>query len=632
MQDSSRGTCLAILMAFVAAPSIAPAPAPIKPVAGAPGPILPGPALAHFFDTKIPRLREEHHIAGMTVSVFRKNRVLFSRGYGWADVAGRRAVDPMRTMFRAGSISKLYTWTAVMQLVEGGRLDLNRDINDYLDFRIPNDRFGPITMTHLMSHTPGFEDRLIGLFYKDPKKLGSLRAAVLNVPQRVRAPGNHIAYSNYGVMLAGYIVERLSGLPFESYVEHRILRPLGLRQTTFRQPLPGQFETQASKGYTYEDGRFVAQDFELVNGTPAGGVTVSAGDLTRFLQAHMDLGRLLLRPETARLMHTTHWSADPRAGGMAHGFIETRMNGRRMIGHGGDTLYFHSMCGFIPGEDLGFFISANTATAAPAVMQLVNDFLVRLYPGPTGAELSRAFRKPSDPSQFLGEYQATRRSESDLTKIMSLFMKTVVRRSDRGGLLISSALTGGKPATYVEVEPRVFQKVDGHDRIVFLAPSGTVDSLLIGALPVITFRRPPWFENSTLTLMSFLLGFLLVLSGLVFRPTGLLAFASRRFREAQSPASKRASIAGGVLALSYAAFVITVLLSMSGDVIFAGAPPTWPFFFPYAALAANLACLAFTLQAWRSSWWPLAARVHYSLLAGGGLVLFLELWLWKLTA
>lgn len=169
--------------------------------------------LESFFDTQIPLMMEKYNLVGFTMDFGIDNDIV-TRGYGFSDLERKVPVDSENTLFRAASISKLFTWTAVMQLVEQGKIDLNTDINDYLgELQIPETYSEPITMLHLMSHTPGFEDLLIGTFTKDWNRLESLYESLTKqIPKRVRAPGTEVSYSNYGTMLAGYIVEQLSGL------------------------------------------------------------------------------------------------------------------------------------------------------------------------------------------------------------------------------------------------------------------------------------------------------------------------------------------------------------------------------------------------------------------------------------
>src|SRR5215207_5185840 len=210
-----------------------------------------------FLDEELGREMQKHHIAGAAVSVVKDGKLFFAKGYGYADLENKIPVDPERTNFRIGSLAKLFTWTAVMQLAEQGKLDLNADVNDYLDFRIPDTYPQPITLKDLMTHTPGFEDLYYERFAKDPNELQPPREWLIShMPARVRPPGEVAAYSSYGTALAGYIVARVSGEPYDQYIQEHILSPLGMLHTTAWPSMPPDIRANTSVGYVYEDGAF----------------------------------------------------------------------------------------------------------------------------------------------------------------------------------------------------------------------------------------------------------------------------------------------------------------------------------------------------------------------------------------
>src|SRR5215218_7343391 len=233
--------------------------APDRNVSTAPsqqGPTDPAEMKA-FLDEELGREMEKHHIAGAAVSVVKDGKLFFAKGYGDADLKKDIPVDPEQTTFRIGSTAKLFTWTTVMQLAEQGKLDLNEDINTYLDFRIPDTYSQPITLKDLMTHTAGFEDRYYERLAKDPDELEPPREWLIShMPARVSPPGDVAAYSSYGAALAGYIVARVSGEPYDQYVQEHILNPLGMVHTTAQSPMPPDMRTHSSVGYTYEVGAF----------------------------------------------------------------------------------------------------------------------------------------------------------------------------------------------------------------------------------------------------------------------------------------------------------------------------------------------------------------------------------------
>ena len=238
-----------------------------------------------------------------------------------------------------------------MQLVEQGKIDLDRDVNDYIDYKIP-DAFGkPITMKNMLTHTPGFEEQIKDLitFRTDSPDLGQYLKT--HIPARIFPPGTVPAYSNYGAALAGYIVERVSGQPFSQYIEEHIFKPLGMDHSTFAQPLPTELAPNMSNGYQL--GSEKELKFEMVTPFPAGSLSSTAEDISRFMIANLQDGQFgdarILKPETAKLMHSRLFGLDPAANAMAYGFYEESRNGHRIIGHGGDTTCISQRLASDPG-------------------------------------------------------------------------------------------------------------------------------------------------------------------------------------------------------------------------------------------------------------------------------------------
>jgi CubicO group peptidase (beta-lactamase class C family) len=218
--------------------------------AGAPRVTTELSGLEQSLDEVISSQLESLQVPGATVAVVQDGELLLAKGYGYAELERNARVDGERTLFRTGSAGKLFTWTAVMQLVEQGRLDPHVDVNQYLDFTIPATFPEPVTLAHLMTHTTGFEDVPEPLFLLREEQLMPLDQYVKqHQPARVFPPGQARAYSNYGTALAGYIVERVSGEPFYAYVENHIFAPLGMERSTLRQPVPAELADDLAAGY-----------------------------------------------------------------------------------------------------------------------------------------------------------------------------------------------------------------------------------------------------------------------------------------------------------------------------------------------------------------------------------------------
>jgi CubicO group peptidase (beta-lactamase class C family) len=503
----------------------------------APESVLTDPAeLESFMDGAVEALLESCKVPGATVSVVKDGEVFFAKGYGFADVDARIPVDPERTMFRIASVSKLFVWTGVMQLAEQGKVDLDEDVNTYLDFEIPPTFPDPITLKHLLTHTAGFEERYRGLFgagIEDLLPLGEIVAN--NIPARVFPPGQESAYSNYGAALAGYIVERVSGMPFEEYVEDYIYAPLGMTHSTFRQPVPAEMASDLAVGHTYVDGAFEAREFEYDPGVADGAMSTSAVDMAHFMIAHLQNGRFgenrILQESTAETMHSRHFAHDPRLTGMAYGFYELDCNGRRGIGHGGDLFYFHTDLLLLPEEGVGIFVSFNSDSGDRARDQIVSLFLDRYYPATDVHPVTPPADFSQRASRYTGYYRVNRHAFETLEKTVLLAMGDFkVSATDDPGLLISGM---GRHIRIVEVEPLLFRIVGGDisvgSDVIAFRSDASGDIVQMFPLPTMTLRKLVWYDTVVFHLL--LLGACL----LVFLAVLIWAFRNRRALKSRPP-------------------------------------------------------------------------------------------------
>jgi CubicO group peptidase (beta-lactamase class C family) len=472
---------LCLLCLFVAVMGQAPNE-PVAPKKDVSQPPVPGQAASGshemtavdvetFLDGLVPLQIKQDDIAGVTISIVKDGKLLFAKGYGYADVEKKKPVSAQETMFRPGSVSKLFTWTAIMQLFEQGKLDLDRDVNDYLDYKIP-DAFGkPITLKHIMTHTPGFEEQIKDLFRTDTSKLNLGEYLKTHIPARIYPPGTVPAYSNYATSVAGYIVERVSGRPFDEYVAENILKPLNMTHSTFKQPLPSDLAPLMSNGYRLGSGE--PEAFEVINPFPAGSLSSSATDMAQFMMLHLADGQLanvtILKPETARLMHSRLFALDDAANAMCYGFYEESRNGHRIIGHAGDTIYFHSDLHLVLDQKLGFFVSYNSAgrgAGGSGRVNLWNAFLDRYYPY-TATAASSATAK-DDAKAASGTYTLSRRAETSFLKTTSFVSQFTVAAVGDGDIE-TPQLTGpnGKPKRWQGIGPMTFLERDGQDKLIF---------------------------------------------------------------------------------------------------------------------------------------------------------------------
>ena len=479
-----------------------------------------------FLDGVVPAELAREDIAGAVVVVVKDGRILFGRGYGFADVEKRTPVTVDDTLFRPGSTSKLFTWTAVMQQVEQGKLDLDRDVNAYLDFKVPEAFGKPITLRDIMTHTPGYEDYVKELFVTDPKKIQPLGAHLAShQPKRIFPPGTTPAYSNYATALAGYIVERVSGKSFAEYVEEFIFGPLGMKHATFRQPLPKDLEPLMSKGYKLGSGK--PQPFECVIPTPAGALSASGGAMARFMMAHLQDGRLdaaqILKPETARLMHARQRGLSPDMNAMCLGFYEESRNGHRVISHGGDTQWFHSDLHLGPDAGLGFFVSYNSAGKGEvsARSMLWESFLDRYFPYSPPAAASAA-ASDADIKAVAGSYLSSRRSETTFLRLLYLLSEMQVSAGPNRTIVID-AFKGfnGQPMRFEPVGPMAFREAHGQTRIEFRKDdAGRLE--VVTPYPFFAFTRATGLRSRGLLLPAAIVSVVLLLLTLLLWPIGAL--------------------------------------------------------------------------------------------------------------
>jgi len=462
--------------------------------------------LETFLDSVISVQLADDHIPGATISVVKDGRLFFAKGYGDADLQAGKLVSANTALFRIGSVSKLFTATAVLQLAEQGKLNLHADVNTYLTtFQLPATYPEPITLAHLLTHTAGFEDRQTGYFARntrDLEPLGQWLAA--HVPARVRPPGELTAYSNYGYALAGYIVEQVAGMPFAQYVEHHLFQPLGMHSSTFRQPVEARLSAALSQGYTYTDGVYRPEPFEVFQMAPAGAMSATATDIANFMIAQLQNGRFgaqrILQEATSQEMQAQQFTNDPRVPGMAYGFQEQHLNGQRLLLKDGDTLLFHSLLALLPEHHVGVFVAYNSAGGAAAPTMLLQAFLDHYFPAPKGATAQPPAGFAQRISQISGNYWPTRRSSTTYEKLAMLYSTVSVTDGGNGRLVLSSVLLGTQPLTLVEGDPWIFHQVDGPQTVVFRSDH-TGMLMLISSLPIEAFTRVAWYDAPNLHIL-----------------------------------------------------------------------------------------------------------------------------------
>jgi CubicO group peptidase (beta-lactamase class C family) len=506
-----------------------------------------------------------------------------------------------------------------MQLFEQGKLDLETDINTYLhDFQIPAAFSEPITLSHLLTHTHGFANRMVGTEARNSTDLLSLAEVVVNyLPDRVRPPGELASYSDYSAALAGYIVEQVSGVPFQQYVEQYILEPLGMLSSTFQQPVPLELAANTSFGYIYSNGDYQIGDFQYLQLAPANAMSATATDIARFMIAHLQDGLYgntrILNVSTANDMQRQHFTHDSHLSGVTYGFVEMKLNNEQLIGHTGGIRHFSTLLVLLPEHNVGLFASYNTADSAPN--ELLHAFLDHFYPA-----LNYPVSQP--PVDFLehayvvqGTYRPTYSQYTTLEKVGELLNLVSVDTSSDGVLLLTQNDSG--PKRRVEVAPLIYHQVNGQNILVFHEDSQEHTIYMFNDYaPYTAFIKLHWYETPVFH-GSLLAICLLIFLTVLLHPTR--SFYIRRRRKVNLPRDTVLRLADWiVIGISGLAILFTIgclvvivnpefILYGLSPIIYCGLSVT----FIIAILTTG--AIVLTLFFWRKGYLSIGSRSHYTL-------------------
>jgi CubicO group peptidase (beta-lactamase class C family) len=551
-----------------AAPAAAPLPARpahSEPAHGA----LTRDDVDAWLDGVVGSALESTGIPGATVSVVADGHLLTERGYGRADTGTgdtpARDVDPDSTLFRIGSVSKVVTATAVMQLVEQGRLDLDTDVQEYLDFDLPTPE-GAVTLRHLLTHTAGFEERVSGLFAA-PGSHPVLRDVVsVDPPAQVFAPGTTPSYSNYGNTLAGYIVEHVSGEPYDEYLQRHVFDVAGMDSTSSAQPLPAELDARLAHGYA--DDSQPAIPTEVVGTAPAGSVSSTATDMATFMLAHLDAlpaERRLLKPETLAEMHSPGLDAD-QLGSFAEGrrmdlgFFDDSTPGLSAFGHDGDTQVFHTAMRMFPDHRAGIFVSLNgngrdaldAYDLRDAVLDGFGDRYLRGTEAAAGTGTTSAAPEDSEPLAtdrasstkaalaLAGTYGSSRIPFRNPGALLGLSGQTTIAAQSDGTVAITPRPAGTGTAIYENIGPDLWREVGRNGLLATRTENGEVRAATWGAS--FTLLRLDAAHDAGIALPVLIASVLVLLVSLLAWPVGAL----RRRRLATAASATHASDASAV--------------------------------------------------------------------------------------
>jgi CubicO group peptidase (beta-lactamase class C family) len=587
---------------------------------------IDGPSLTSFVDGYMQHAMASGQTVGATVAVVRDGRLLMAKGYGDADLARGLTVSGATTQFRIGSISKVLVWIAVMQQVEAGRLDLEVDVNRYLpDFQLPTDFTAPITLRHLMTHTAGFEDNYVRLFVTGPRQVGNLRDTLqATMPRRVRLPGSLAAYSNYGAALAAHLVSVVSGMSWDDYVETQILRPLGMRDSTTRQPVPPHMEASRAKGYIATAAGSEEQGFTYIPLAPAGAASATAADMAKLMAELLNPAgsRVLSAASKARLLNNAY-VLNPLGNNLSLGLYEMTLGGARALGHEGNTLLFHSRMVLWPAQKMGLFVSANSMESLMVPQELYAALSAYLGLSAKPAALSEVTQAQA----HTGFYVTARRNVSNFTKFLGVFDSAHVA-FDRNSLTLQvSDMTGTR--RYRQLDEEVFHQVDGNGRIYFRPSPDGKQTLYFADRPAMGYTQATWPETLPFNLLLGLVWLVLAAGVLLVWPVSSLTHR----RQPSAPGQRWLTILCAAACLAVVVFFtqVAAVADNAYQMMLQGLAQLPPLlWWPLAFAVLVFLQLLYGVRVWVEGFWWTSRRIHFTVLLLVQCALVWWFWYWNL--
>lgn len=583
-----------------------------------PAPTLNRQDLEHFADSAFKDYVEGPTAPSLAVIVVRGDSALFQKGYGFENES-RKAVSPESTIFNIASVSKLFVMTAVMQLADAGRVQLDDPVAKYLDgVKVPPG----VTVRQLLTHMSGLDAPFMRDVVARPDQMVSLDTFFARNPPRAgRQPGREIRYSNHGMALAALIVERVSGEPFDAYVERHIFAPLGMQSSTFLQPAPPAL---AGRVATAGAGRVP----NLLLPYPAGSMISTVGDIGLFMRAHLNGGRSqdvrILSEESAKAAQSRQWSANPRVPGVGLGFFESDIGGQRGLFHTGARTHF-SLLYLLPDHEVGIFVVHSMRQGGPFQQMrtdFVRAFVKRYFPADSIPTMALSSGREQRSQRLAGVYRPMLLSTTTIERAVQLAADTRVLANEDGSLDVS--IPAGRTLRVVEQYPGVYRATDGVGgelAIGFSDTMGTAStrmSLSGSTQDPVSFDRLEWYEQGKLHAIIlgaayFILATFFIVS-LIMRAMGRLGGRAKMEYSADARRAWRLAVVAS--AFLFAAPVCGALLMIFGQGDAAAAEGVRRAMTAALALAligsvVAVGTIPFSIIAWRRKYWSVPRRLYY---------------------
>lgn len=480
--------------------------------------------LQQFMDKFFNENMDKYSIPGAAIVVVKDGKEVFKKGYGYSDIKQKTLVEPDKTVFPAASVSKLFTATAIMQLQEEGKIDLNENIDKYIQpYKIINNYKEPVTCRNLLTHSSGVDEASeLNGNTRDEKSIKSQEYYFDNhIPRVVREPNTVSRYSNQGYNLLGYVVEKVSGISYEEYIKKNILKPLKMDSSLVRLK---NNNTTKSYGYGGIDGTYNESSLAYQYTSGSAGINATVKDMENFMIAHLNNGEFqgnrLLNKKTSMMMKDKQFSNDNSLPGMGYGFIRSNRNGQEILKHEGALPSGSTTTLFLmPKEGLGIYVATNSLNPLP--FNFEDEFLNYFYPNK-----SNSFNeiKPN-PAKNFSEYEGTYRSydgiaKSNIMKIGFLFDPSMDMKikDNKDGTLTLNEYTSAKEevtTTLVQKKDGVFVRKDGRGDFAFKTDSNGKITYSFNDVSHNSFEKINFFEGRTFNIAIFIIAMLIFIINII---------------------------------------------------------------------------------------------------------------------
>ena len=583
-------------------------------------------ALTDFFDGFFAREMVRWHIPGAAFVLVKDGKVIFSKGYGYANLAKKLPVVPEQTVFRVASISKVFTAVAALQVVERGKLNLCANVNRYLTgFKVDDPYPQPVTLAELLTHSAGLDDSVIGIAARRSSRVVPLGTFLARqIPPIMMPPGKIYSYSSFGVSLEGYLVQKTSGEPFDAYVEKNILHPLDMRDSGFQ--LTPHLAAHLATGYEYHRGSYVRQPIDYFNIGPAVGLYSTAADMSHFLIAQMDGGQYggarILSEESVSEMLVRQFTDDPRLAGRTFGFYERFVNGSRAIGHGGNIRGFASLLILVPEGHVGFILVFNRDESR-FEEDFIQSFFDRFYPAKNNPMPAGTLRlSAAELQKFTGNYRSNPYSRRTFEKLITLYWQFRITANPDGSLQFHYPHEFMPSERWTALSPDYFLSSGGQGHAVFdFGGGGHVTHLFTDRD---SYEKIPWYGTVGFQVALVKALLLILLSGCVLWPAGWLVRRLLKKPSVQTAArgwARWTAAALGLLNVFFIVEMLHLLIRMDDWEFVYGVPAAIKalLWIPIVTTILTALALWFAVRAWKRRMWSVWGRLHYSLIAAAAL-------------